>query len=83
MADVAVENPATSLTSTRKPLTMDNNLNIDSLEGPGTDGGDEYTTMKRLQRHLEYVISPGLRVTLLESLIQQQIHPAPRRIHQG
>lgn len=29
--------------------------NIDSLEGLGTDGSDEYSTLKKLQRHLEYV----------------------------
>jgi hypothetical protein len=28
--------------------------NIDSLEGLGTDGSDEYSTLKKLQRHLEY-----------------------------
>lgn len=27
--------------------------NIDSLEGVGNDDSDEYSTLKRLQRHLE------------------------------
>ena len=54
MAYVAVENPV-NVTSPKRPVGMDNILNVDSLEGPGTDGGDEYATLKRLQRHLEYV----------------------------
>ena len=28
---------------------------IESLEGTGTDSNDEYTKLKRLQRHLEYI----------------------------
>lgn len=55
MADVAVENPLANVASPKRPVPTDNILNIDSLEGPGTDGGDEYATLKRLQRHLEYV----------------------------
>lgn len=55
MADVAVENPANNVTLHNKPAPLDTIPNIDSLEGTGSDGGDEYATLKRLQRHLEYV----------------------------
>lgn len=54
MANVAVENPV-NIASPKRPVGVDNILNVDPLEGPGTDGGDEYATLKRLQRHLEYV----------------------------
>jgi len=36
----------------RKQQLISSIPNIDSLEA---DGGDEYSTMKRLQRHLEYI----------------------------
>lgn len=52
MADVAVENPANNI-AFHKPAPLDTIPNIDSLEGTGSDGGDEYATLKRLQRHLE------------------------------
>jgi len=55
MADVAVENPANNVTLHNKPTPLDTIPNVDSLEGTGSDGGDEYATLKRLQRHLEYV----------------------------
>lgn len=56
MADVAVENPANNI-ALHKPAPLDTIPNIDSLEGTGSDGGDEYATLKRLQRHLEYVVA--------------------------
>jgi len=56
MADVAVENPANNVTLHNKPTPLDTIPSIDSLEGTGSDGGDEYATLKRLQRHLEYVL---------------------------
>lgn len=55
MGDVAVENPANNVTPHTKPAPLDTIPNIDSIEGTGTDGGDEYATLKKLQRHLEYV----------------------------
>jgi 26S proteasome regulatory subunit T3 len=55
MGDVAVENPANNVTPLTKSAPLDTIPNIDSIEGTGTDGGDEYATLKRLQRHLEYV----------------------------
>lgn len=51
---VAVENPV-GVPSPKRPVGMDSILNVDSLEGPGIDGGDDYATLKKLQRHLEYV----------------------------
>lgn len=54
MADVMVENPASLVLPHRKQMPS-SIPNIDSLEGLGMDGSDEYSTMKKLQRHLEYI----------------------------
>ncbi|KAK6592498.1 26S protease regulatory subunit 6B [Botrytis cinerea] len=54
MGDVLLDNPATQVLPHRKPLPS-SIPNIDSLEGLGTDGSDEYSTLKKLQRHLEYI----------------------------
>lgn len=54
MGDVAVENPA-NITPLTKQSALDALANLDSLDGTGADGNDEYATLKRLQRHLEYV----------------------------
>lgn len=54
MGDVAVENPANVVAPHKKLPPADSIPNIDSLEGSGNDGGDEYSTLKRYQRHLEY-----------------------------
>lgn len=48
-----MESPANSLTPLPKPGALDALANLDSLEGAGADGNDEYATLKRLQRHLE------------------------------
>jgi 26S proteasome regulatory subunit T3 len=56
MGDVAVENPANNVTPLVKPGALDALANLDSLDGTGADGNDEYATLKRLQRHLEYVL---------------------------
>ncbi|EAA63475.1 PRS6_ASPNG 26S PROTEASE REGULATORY SUBUNIT 6B HOMOLOG [Aspergillus nidulans FGSC A4] len=55
MGDIAVENPASVLSSYTKAAPLDTIPNIDSLEGTGADDGDEYATLKKLQRHLEYI----------------------------
>ena len=55
MGDVAVENPLHTIPPHKKQPVLDAIPNIDSLEGGGSDGGDEYATLKKLQRHLEYV----------------------------
>lgn len=54
MGDVMVENPANQVLPHRKQMPS-SIPNIDSLEGLGTDGSDEYSTLKKLQRHLELV----------------------------
>lgn len=53
MGDVVVENPANNVTPLPKPGALDPLSNLESLEGTGVDGNDEYATLKRLQRHLE------------------------------
>jgi hypothetical protein len=55
MADTMVENPAQQVLPHRKQIPS-SIPNIDSLEGLGTDGSDEYSTLKKLQRHLELVL---------------------------
>lgn len=55
MGDVVVENPANNVTPLPKPGALDIIANLDSVEGTGADGNDEYANLKRLQRHLEYV----------------------------
>lgn len=57
MGDVAVETPANNVMPLTKAAPLDTIPNIDSLEGTGNDGSDEYATLKRLQRHLEYVLT--------------------------
>jgi len=54
MGDVLTENSATQVLPHRKQMPS-SIPNIDSLEGLGTDGNDEYSTLKKLQRHLEYI----------------------------
>jgi 26S proteasome regulatory subunit T3 len=54
MGDVLVENPANQVLPHRKQMPS-SIPNIDTLENIGTDGSDEYSTMKKLQRHLEYI----------------------------
>ena len=53
MADVLVDTPVNTAPSHKKQPVSDSIPDIDFLEGAGTDGGDEYSTLKRLQRHLE------------------------------
>lgn len=54
MADVAVDSPANSVPPHKKQLSS-SIPNIDSLEGFATEGNDDYSTFKKLQRQLEYV----------------------------
>lgn len=81
MGDTLVENPVNQVPPHKKQLPS-SIPNIDSLEGLGTDGSDEYSTLKKLQRHLEYVDacfgarSPGRLLT------RTQIYQPARRIHQ-
>lgn len=48
-----MENPANNVTPLSKTGALDALGNLDSLEGVGAEGNDEYATLKRLQRHLE------------------------------
>ena len=55
MADVLIENPLNTVPPHKKLPPSDSIPDIDSLEGAGSNGEDEYSTLKRLQRHLEYI----------------------------
>ena len=50
-----MENPANTVAPHKKSLNSHSIPNIDSLEGVGSDSSDEYSTLKKLQRHLEFV----------------------------
>lgn len=54
MGDVLVENAANHIPATKKsaPSTIPS---IENFEGIGTDTGDEYASLKKLQRQLEYI----------------------------
>lgn len=54
MGDVLVENPANHVLPQKKtaPSTIPS---IENFEGLPTDGGDDYSTLKKLQRQLEYI----------------------------
>ena len=53
MGDVAVENPANIVAPHKRQVPPNSIPNIDSLEGISSDDSDEYSTLKKLQRHLE------------------------------
>jgi len=53
--------------------------NIDSLEGFATEGNDEYSTFKKLQRQLEYVAT-GHQIQ--QQLTSLQVHQLARGVHQ-
>ena len=57
MGDIAVENPANHVLPHKKaaPSTIPA---IDSLEGLAIEGGDDYASLKKLQRQLEYAPTP-------------------------
>lgn len=54
MGDIAVENPANHVPPHKKaaPSAIPT---VDNFEGLPIDGGDDYTTLKKLQRQLECV----------------------------
>ncbi|MBE7179915.1 MAG: hypothetical protein INR71_01700, partial [Terriglobus roseus] len=54
MADAAVENPVNTVAPHKKQLPS-SIPNVDSLEGFATEGSDDYSTFKKLQRQLEYI----------------------------
>jgi hypothetical protein len=55
MADAAVENPANTVPPHKKQLPS-SIPNFDALEGFSTEGNDDYSTFKKLQRQLECVV---------------------------
>ena len=55
MADAMVDNPANVPAPFKKQPTFNSIPNIESLEGISNDDSDEYATMKKLQRHIEYI----------------------------
>lgn len=65
MGDILLENPIHTIPPHKKQPISDSIPDIDSLEGAGADNGDEYSTLKRLQRHLESV-TPKTLVTRQE-----------------
>ena len=95
MADAAVENPALTV----PPHKKTSNTSIPTAEllgGAGGDGGDEYSELKKLQRHLEYGAPPRTRcgagahplhryINLQEEYIKDEqryccTQPSPRRV---
>ncbi len=60
MGDVAVENPVNLVPPHKRQPPSNAIPNIDSLEGINSDDSDEYSTLKKLQRHLEYAFLPSL-----------------------
>lgn len=56
MADAAVENPLNTVPPHKKQLPS-SIPNFDTLEGFTTEGGDDYSNFKKLQRQLEYADS--------------------------
>jgi len=54
MGDVLVENPANHIPPHKKTLPS-SIPSIENFEGGSTEGGDEYATLKKLQRQLEYI----------------------------
>ena len=56
MADAAVENPVNTVAPHKKQLPS-SIPNFDTLEGFTTEGDDDYSTFKKLQRQLECVFS--------------------------
>jgi 26S proteasome regulatory subunit T3 len=52
MGDIAVDSPANTVAPHKKviPSTIPT---IDHFEGVTTDGGDDYASLKKLQRQLE------------------------------
>lgn len=54
MGDILVDNPLNSIPPHKRtaPSTIPT---IENFEGVSTEGGDDYATLKKLQRQLEYI----------------------------
>lgn len=55
MGDVAVENPANAVPPHKKQAPTSILPSGDPSDMLNTEGGDEYSTYKKLQRELEYI----------------------------
>lgn len=82
MGDVVVENPIHVPAPHKKASPSNAIPNIDSLEGIGNNESDEYFTLKKLQRHLEYVLSLQ-RVTLLIQVDTSNFKKNTSRMNRG
>ena len=76
-----VENPANQVPPHKKQLPS-SMPNFDTLEGFATDGTDDYSTFKKLQRQLEYVWVFPKAPFQAEWLTVVQVYPSARGIHQ-
>ena len=54
MGDVLVDNPVNIVAPHKRNASLDAIPDLDSFEGTA-DNNDEYATLKRYQRHLEYI----------------------------
>lgn len=63
-----MESPLNVIPPHKKPTPSNSIPNIDSLEGIGSDDSDEYSMLKKLQRHLEYVGTESAVFRLLSLL---------------
>jgi hypothetical protein len=81
MADAAVENPLNTVPPHKKQLPS-SIPNFDTLEGFTTEGDDDYSNFKKLQRQLECV--PRLSAPSSSRwLTVSQVHPSAGGVHQG
>jgi hypothetical protein len=85
MGDVMVENPANHIPPHKKmaPSTIPS---IENFEGLPTEGGDDYATLKKLQRQLEcvgLVVLPGQSGHGIADADFLQVHPVAGGVHQG
>lgn len=54
MGDILVDSPANQVQPHKRVVTSAI-PNIENFEGIPADGGDDYATLKKLQRQLEYI----------------------------
>ena len=55
MGDIVVENPANQIPPHKKQALASVLPSVDSSDTLNTEGGDDYSTYKKLQRELEYI----------------------------
>ena len=68
MGDVVVENPMNIVPPHKRQPPSNSIPNVDSLEGINNDDNDEYSTLKKLQRHLEYVSPSDIACVFANSM---------------